>query len=239
MLDSPTEPQEIYLARGEEVDAYRPVCQGDVFLDVEIPGLEPSHGAMVIAHPCTMRAGPRLRPKVTVIPVAEHPGVALGRWATQHLRVFPLPALDSDQPDRHYAARFDEFGTVPTETLQLDKRTAILSQRGMLLLQQRFIHSLSRAEIPLSMLLKASAAVLEELELQENWNLAFVAPEAQDGSDLLERLEAEAHAFDDLLSAAEQDATLRDRLQVPEARAEVRRAVNEAIRERQTERFNE
>ncbi len=236
MLDSPTEPQEIYLARGEEVDAYRPICQGDVFLDVEIPGLDAAHGAMVIAHPCTMRAGPRLRPKVTVIPVAEHQGISLEKWATHHLRVFPLPALDSEQPDRHYAARFDEFGTVPTDTLQLDRRAAILSQRGMLLLQQRFFHSLSRAEIPLSMLLEASAAVLEELELQENWNLAFVAPEAQEGSDLLERLEAEAHAFDELMGVGERDATLRDRLQVPEARAEVRRAVNEAIRERRMER---
>lgn len=235
MLDSPAEAQEIYLARGVDVDAYRPICQGDVFLGVEIPGLDSSHGAMVIAHPCTMRAGPRLRPKVTVIPVVEHPGVSLDRWATHHLRVFPLPTLDAEQPDRHYAARFDEFGTVPTDALQLNRRVAILSQRGMLLLQQRFFRSLSRAEIPLSMLLEASAAVLEELELQENWNLAFVAPEVEEGN-LLERLEDEAHAFDDLLSAGEQDATLRDRLQVPEARAEVRRAVNEAIRLRRTDR---
>lgn len=125
MLDSPTDVQEIYLARGKEVDAYRPVCQGDVFLDVDIP--------------------PR-------------------------------------------------------------------------------------------MLLEASAAVLEELELQENWNLAFVAPDVEEGSNALELLEAEALLFDDLLSAGEQNATLRDRLQVPEARAEVRRAVNEAIRERRRER---
>ena len=235
MLDSPNDAQEIYLARGEEVDAYRPICQGDVFQGVEIPGLDASHAVMVIAHPCTMRAGPRLRSKVTVIPVAEHQSVPLDRWATHHLRVFPLPGLDPGQPENHYAARFDEFGTVPSEALRLDRRAAILSQRGLLLLQQRFFHSLSRAEIPLGMLLDASAAVLEELELQENWNLAFVAPSVEEGNNPLELLEEEAHTFDALLNTVEQDATLRERLQVPEARAEVRRAVNQAIRERRAE----
>jgi hypothetical protein len=232
VLDSPADAEEIYLDRGGEIDHYRPVCQGDIFLDVAIPGLDPGHGVMVIAHPCVMRAGPRLRPKVTVIPIVAYDRLPLENWSTSHLRVFPLPALDPSQPDRAYAARFDEFGTVPTDALNLDRRVAMLSQRGVLLLQQRFIHSVSRVEIPLSILLEASAAVFEELELQENWNLTFVAPQVDSGEEASELLAIEAEAFDQVMRSGPEDATLRERLQVPQARAEVRRAVNQTIRER-------
>lgn len=232
MLDSPVDAEEIYLDRGGDIDPYRPVCQGDIFLDVEIPGLDRGHGVMVIAHPCVMRAGPRLRPKATVIPVVAYERVPFESWPTSHLRVFPLPALDPSQPDRAHAARFDEFGTVPTDALDLDRRVAMLSQRGVLLLQQRFIHSVSRAEIPLSILLEASAAVFEELELQENWNLTFVAPRAESRQQAGELLATESQAFDEVMLSGPDGANLRERLQVPAARAEVRRAVNQAIRER-------
>lgn len=235
MLDAPAEREEIYLARTEDVDPYRPICQGDIFLDVEIPGLDPAHGAMVIAHPCVMRAGPRLRPKVTVIPVVTYDRVPLANWPSQHLRVYPLPELDPARPDQDYAARFDEFGTVSADELQLDRRAAMLSQRGVLLLQQRFIHSHSRAEIPLNVLLEASAAVFEELELQENWNLTFVAPQVEVGGSLPELLVTEAEAFDQIMLTPSKGSTLRGRLQLPAARAEVRRAVNQAIRERSTQ----
>jgi hypothetical protein len=39
VLDSPASEDEIYLARAGEVDPYRPICQGDIFGNVEIPGL--------------------------------------------------------------------------------------------------------------------------------------------------------------------------------------------------------
>lgn len=232
MLDSPADADEVYLARAGEVDPYRPVCQGDIFSGVTIPGLDPCHGAMVIAHPCVMRAGPRLRPKVTVVPVVEYQRVPFEQWSTQHLRVFPLPALDPTRPEQGHAARFDEFGTVETQALRLENRAAMLSQQGILLLQQRFIHSHSRAEIPLSHLLEASAAVFEETELQESWNLAFVRPQVEDGNILEEVLAREAHAFDEVMLTESQGVSLRDHLQTPAARAEVRRAVNGAIRER-------
>jgi hypothetical protein len=233
-LESPADAEEMYLDRGGDIDPYRPVCQGDIFLDVAIPGLDPCHGVMVMAHPCVMRAGPRLRPKVTVIPIVAYERVPFANWPTHHLRVFPLPVLDPAQPDRAHAARFDEFGTVATDALNLDRRVAMLSQRGVLLLQQRFIHSVSRAEIPLRILLEASAAVFEELELQENWNLTFVAPQVEAGAPAGDLIVAEAEAFDQVMLSGSEDSTLRDRLQVPAARAEVRRAVNQAIRERIT-----
>ncbi len=232
MLDRPASEDELYLARAGDVDPYRPICQGDIFDQVDIPGLSACPAAMVIAHPCVMRAGPRLRAKVTVIPVVTYERVPLERWPTHHLRVFPLPGLDPSHPEQGYAARFDEFGTVEAGALQLEHRIAMLSELGVLLLQQRFVHSLTRAEIPVIRLREASAAVFEELELQENWNLAFARPRVETGQPLGEVLAAEAEAFDQVMLTSPQGASLRDLLQMPEARAEVRRAVNRAIRDR-------
>jgi hypothetical protein len=83
-------------------------------------------------------------------------------------------------------------------------------------LQQRYIHNHSRASIPLSVLYEVSAAVLEELELQESWNLALVRPAVDAGGDLAVILEQEAEAFDELLSCVvEEHRSLRDLLLQP------------------------
>lgn len=63
MLDSPASEDEIYLARAGDIDPYRPICQGDVFAAIQVPGIAASTSVMVISHPCAMRAGPRLRPQ--------------------------------------------------------------------------------------------------------------------------------------------------------------------------------
>lgn len=222
----------MYLARGEEVDPYRPICQGDVFCEVEIPGLEQRSDAMVLSHPCAMRAGPRLRAKVTVVPVDEHPSVTFEQWRTGQFRVLPLPQLDLDG-DRTHAAKLEEPTTISSELLELEQRSAILSEGGIVLLQQRYIHNHSRAVIPLEHLHAVSAAVLEEVELQESWNLALVRPAVEAGGDLAALLEQEASAFDELMRSAPDDGpSLRERLKPPAARASVRRAVHAVIAER-------
>jgi hypothetical protein len=222
----------MYLARGDEVDSYRPICQGDVFCDVEIPGVGERSEAMVLSHPCAMRAGPRLRAKVTVVPVLEHSSVALEDWRTGQFRVMPLPHLEPDG-DRARAAKLEEPMTISSELLELECRSAILSDGGIVLLQQRYIHNHSRAVIPLEHLHAASAAVLDEVELQESWNVALVKPAVDAGGDLTTLLEQEASAFDDLMRSSPEDGpSLRERLKRPAARASVRRAVHAAIAER-------
>lgn len=54
-LERPESEDELYLARGDEVDHYRPVIQGDVFREVAIPGVSEHEFAMIITHPCTIR----------------------------------------------------------------------------------------------------------------------------------------------------------------------------------------
>lgn len=50
-----TEPDELYLARGVEVNANRPLFTGDVLLHVAIPGVQGGGLGIVIAHPCSIR----------------------------------------------------------------------------------------------------------------------------------------------------------------------------------------
>lgn len=147
---------------------------------------------MVLSHPCAMRAGPRLRPRVIIAPVSEHQNIPLVEWSTGHFRFMPLPALEPERPDQACAAKLEEPTTIDSQSLPLEDRLASLSDRGIVLLQQRYIHNHSRASIPLGLLHEVSAAVLEELELQESWNLAHVAPLVEDGGDLPTLLEQEA-----------------------------------------------
>jgi hypothetical protein len=188
---------------------------------------------MVLSHPCAMRAGPRLRPRVIIAPVSEHQNIPLADWSTGHFRFMPLPALEPERPNQAYAAKLEEPTTIDSHSLPLDDRLASLSDRGIVLLQQRYIHNHSRASIPLGLLHEVSAAVLEELELQESWNLALVAPLVEDGGDFQTLLEQEAEVFDQLLLTTPKDArSLRVLLQTPSERAYVRRVVNGAIAER-------
>lgn len=67
-LDRPRHDDELYLARGDEVLASRPLMTGDVLEPVRVPGLPAgAHQVMVITHPCSMRSdGVTLAPSLLV-----------------------------------------------------------------------------------------------------------------------------------------------------------------------------
>ncbi len=230
MLDAPRSREELYLARGA-VDAYRPICQGDVFLPMLLPERDEECMALVASHPCAMRAGPRLRDRVTLVPVISYQSVALDAWSSGHYRCLPLPELLPDAPDDGYAAMLDEPVTVSSHRLDPIARVALLTDTGITLLQQRSIHNLSRFAPPLSALREVSAAVLEELELQETWNLALAAPSIEAGSDLAGVLESEAENFDAVMMRVPDgyDCSYRALLKEPSSRSMVRRAVTAEI----------
>jgi len=92
--EKPSTEDELYEARGS-VPLARPVAQGDVFRDIEIPGLEQRPAAvMIIQHPCSMRAGAELRKRLTVAAVrcrqmirdADWQGYAWAMLLPQHAR---------------------------------------------------------------------------------------------------------------------------------------------------------
>ncbi len=234
MLDSPASEDEIYLARAGEVDPYRPICQGDIFGNVEIPGLAGRTRAMVLSHPCAMRAGPRLRARVTVAPVSDHQNIPLAEWSTGHLRLMPLPVLDPEQPGQAHAAKLEE----PT-TNRLQQPCAGGSTGNSV---QPWNRAAGAALHPQPQSREYSARVaLRSLGGgprgarigQESWNLALVRPGVEGGGDLTALLEQEAEAFDQvMLSAHEDTRSLRELLQTSSERASVRRIVSRAIAER-------
>lgn len=229
-LGVPASAKGLYLARVDEVEPYRPILQGDVFRDVLIPGVELEYEhAMVIAHPCSMRRGPDLLPRIQMLPVISYEDVPFSSWPTQHLRVFPLQNLILDE--RHFAASFLETGMVVSGELSPHRRVAILTDTGMLLLQQRYVHYLTRAAMQLEQLEGVCGHVLAEAELLEDWNIELVARRVESGEALDTALVAEARALHEFLivPSDEDEPTLQKSLEDPMRRGDVRRRVREEI----------
>jgi hypothetical protein len=68
----PIEQDALYNER-TDVSRARPLLQGDVFASVVLPGLgEVAMKVQIVAHPCAMRRGTDLAPRVTVAPVEPY-----------------------------------------------------------------------------------------------------------------------------------------------------------------------
>ena len=107
-LETYSEPAELHLARGDEVNERRPVFTGDIFADVAVPGVHGSDMAMIVAHPCSMRGPVR-----------------------GYYDMTPLPEVDGTQM---YVGRFSHLGMVPTAELATASRQGCLSVYGVNLL---------------------------------------------------------------------------------------------------------
>lgn len=226
MLTNPESIDEIYLERGD-VSVHRPVFQGDVFERLVIPGVGIEHEVIAIGmHPCSMRRGSLLVDRLKAFPVTRYKDVGLEKWGESHFRVFPLPQLRAGED---WAIRFDEVGMIESSALSLERRIATLSDRGILLLQQRQVFAETRTAISLATFGQASAAVLAEAELLEEWS-ERLANVVTDGPAALVR---EASEFDAFLGGPQISGTLRERLREEHTRSAVRKAVRAEIRRRE------
>ena len=205
-LDQPNDDEEIYHARDEEVSLARPLLTGDVVDDVDVPGIGRSP-AMIVAHPCNMRRGAELAPKLTCAPVAEYQRVEPNQWADGFARVFPLSSFREND---HRAARLDELVSVPTERFDLGARMICLEHRGIFLLQQRIIHSIARCKVSLSTIRESMEHVLVEAGLLEDW-----VEDLSDPADAASRESAIA-SFEEFIAG-----DLRAQLQDPNRRSQV------------------
>jgi hypothetical protein len=222
-LASPTTADELYLYRGDDVPRTRPIFQGDVFDGIEIPGLDDGAGlAIVITHACTMREGAALRPRLLVARVLPRTSPIPLPW-TGNFRVMPLPELIPDTAPGLWVVNFEDLGSVGSESLDLSKRLACLDDRGVVLLQQRHAHHLTRYVVETEVLYEQSANVLAEAELLEAW-LTDVLTDTDDGFGA--NAVQEATEFDTFIGP------LRAGLKDPTRRASVRRTVHEEIRRR-------
>jgi hypothetical protein len=166
-LETYSTSDDLYLARGGEVNAYRPLFTGDVVIDADIPGVQESGMAMVIDHPCSMRgAHAQLASTLLVVAVREHAPVGPQLWTRGYFGLMPLPGITGQD---FHVARLDQIGRTSTTSLLEVDRVACLSVFGVNLLQQRLIWHLTRFEVPTFRLQEAFSHTYEEADLLEEW----------------------------------------------------------------------
>jgi len=168
-LETYEAPDDLYLARGGEVNPLRPLCTGDVVADLAIPGVQDGGMAAIVAHPCSMRGrDARLEPRVLAAAVAGSGKIGRTAWVTGNVGLMPLPGLL--EAGQLWVARLDDIGKALTADILAGVRIACLSPFGVNLLQQRFIFRLTRHEVPTYLLQEVSAHVFEEADLLEEWS---------------------------------------------------------------------
>jgi hypothetical protein len=222
------EPDALYDQRGD-VSWSRPLLQGDVFEQIVLPGFgDDPRMVQIVTHPCAMRKGPALLPRITVAPVELYAKMTSQRDWDGNLRVMPLADL---LPGKHYATRFVDVTAAPAELLTRGRRIATLSNRGIYVLQQRLVKHYTRFDTSLGLLRRESAPVLEEAQLQWDW-LDTVLTDAEQTDEAL--IEAEEKVFDAWLGAGDPSPRLRLRGEVNHAdiRREGARAAAARARER-------
>lgn len=160
------EADRLYDERGS-VSWCRPLLQGDVYNDVVLPGFgDEPRLVQVVTHPCAMRRGPDMNDRITVAPVEPYQLIEGDDW-DGHLRVMPLADLHGNGTS--FATKFVDVTAAPSELLTLGRRIASLSNRGIYVLQQRLVKHYTRFDVPIDVLRKQAAPVLQEAEMQYDW----------------------------------------------------------------------
>ncbi len=207
-LDVWDAPSRLYLARGDEVSSRRPLFTGDVCEDIEVPGVQESGTAIIIAHPCSMRRGAALAERVLVAAVRPHEDVPPQKWTDGYYDRMPLPELRGEGSGFEVGL-LSEVGLSRTDDLAASPRVACLSPVGVNILQQRTVFNLTRLEVPTAHFWDAFAHTYEEADLLEEWtgDLATATPADTCAAD-----------FEEWLG----DSFRRQRLRDPQQRAPVR-----------------
>jgi hypothetical protein len=220
-LEAWDDPNELYLARGEEVAAHRPLFTGDVFDDVPIPGVQANGRGIIVAHPCSMRGrSAQLLDTLLLAAVQPHDSIAPAKWMDGYYDRMPLADLTGPGGEFNVAL-LEQVGRSTTADVTAANRIACLSPFGVNLLQQRMIWNMTRFDVPTSTLWEAFAHTYEEADLLEEW-LEEVAPD--DRSHV-------ASLFEEWVrdgAPNSRQARLRD----PQQRASVRGELRQALRSR-------
>lgn len=211
-MEAPSTEDDLWLARGPDVNPNRPLFTGDIFPDVEIPGAEVGR-VMIIAHPCSMRGrNAALKARILVAPVRPYQRLHLENWRDGHSGVFPIPGVDGNA-----AVHLDSLGTAPSGELDPRGRIACLSELGVNLLQQRLVMRLTRVDIPTGTFHEAFSHTYEEADLLEEWTDIL----SEKGIDAAEA----ARRFEELIRAPREPMNLQEALRDTQQRAQVRREV--------------
>lgn len=204
---------ELYLARGDDVNPNRPVFTGDVFRNVEIPGVQAEGMGLVVAHPCSFRIGDgQLAERILTASVEPIDKQGAGAWRRMFSDRMPLTDLEGEHS--YWAGQLDKVGRALASGLLGTERLACLSAFGVNMLQQRLTYYLTRAEIPTATFNEAFGHTFDEAELLEEWTDTLV-----DAEQSKEYAAAEFEAY-----VREGNPSLQARLRDPQHRSAVRRA---------------
>jgi hypothetical protein len=204
LLESPDDPDDLWLALGEEVPAHRMLMQGDI-VRTDVGPL------LVVTHACSMRRGAELNDTQMAAPVESH---AVPKWDGSY-DWMPLPGAPVPEVDTP-AGLLRVLRSVDTTLLVSGERIAVMSNLGVQLLQQRLAHHLTRVAIDTAELAEHCAPILAEAELHEDWLSAL-------GRN------AEAH-FHEFLDS--DDRKLRSWLADPAMRSQAMTTVRRELRQR-------
>lgn len=222
----------LYRARGEDVSMYRPVFSGDVFFNVPLAGDQAPKNLIILQHPCAIRAGVKLLPKLLVAEVNPSGQLKPSLWPGTSFKQLPLAELRPAGKPVDFAAFFIKQHIVTPEELNAATRVACLSQRGVNLLMQRWVHHNSRVVVPTQMYHEVSAPQFEEADMIEDWCL-----DRDDDGVAVAAAEIEIDEW--LSSKDEHGISRRDKLNDEQERSELRRTLREHLRSVRTRRPSE
>lgn len=209
----------IYRSRGDEVVEHRPVFTGDVFSNVQLVGEPETITVIILQHPCAIRLdGVRLADKLLVAQVMPSRILLPSQWSGKFYKQMPLAELLPGGPQEHHTAMFNKHQLVTPAELEEGTRIACLSQKGVNLLLQRWVHHNSRAVIHSSLYQEVSSPQYEEADIVEDW----CTDRLDDGIDVSKA----TTEIDEWLSDAEKTGVSpRELLKEDQHRSRVRQAV--------------
>lgn len=227
VLETPRPLDTMYMSRGEEVDPYRPLFTGDVYMREGAHGDDASI-VIILQHPCALRIrGVDLVPNILVATVGRS-DKHRSDWNKESMRVMPLPDLLGD--GAAYSADFVDIRIISSDDFgPLWKRIAILSELGVNLLSQRWVHHNSRVIVKTITYNEESAGPFHEADLAAEWCMSLDGHQENSVNLSLE------DQFHNWIRQPWGDGTATTRQQLlddPQQRAAVRRALTEEIRNR-------
>ncbi|MGO4192247.1 hypothetical protein AB4Y67_11320 [Arthrobacter sp. YAF17] len=215
----------LYRARGEEVSASRPVFTGDVFRDTRCGSSDDdaNKAVLIMQHPCALRTnGVDLVPRLLVAEVRTSTPIPVGDWKGR-FKLMPLPELEAEG-STHFAAHMHEPYLVDRAEIKIENRIACMSQVGVNLLLQRWVHHNSRVIVPTFEYQNVTAEQFEEADLVEDW--------CEDLASTPQETAAETAAAHEWLrgDSSEKGKSWQQLLENPQSRGTVRLAMRKHVK---------
>lgn len=216
ILAAPDEAALLYEFDDEEPPRTRPLTQGDVLREVVTIGGATLPLAMIIAHPCSMRSGLKLRKQLAVAEVVPLGEVPPEKWPTTHFDWFPLLGLR--EVETSVAVSFHRLHTVESAQFEALERVTVLSEYGQMVLLQRWINHMVRLVAEQQEITELIRPVQHELSLQQDWaDLALEGATFSDDAARNTRIRELADEFQAFLGHPADEASLRNQLRGKEA----------------------